>query len=64
MLAGTVTPDGFQVDSEGRWIVNGMIQTKNVGGQSGGMGSVGSGESGARVAQPGVEITLIREIEQ
>ena len=47
MLAGTVTPDGFQVDSEGRWIVNGMIQTKNVGGQSGGMGSVGSGGVGS-----------------
>lgn len=28
MLADTVTPDGYTVDSEGRWIQDGVLQTK------------------------------------
>ena len=28
MLAGTRTPDGFQVDSDGRWTVNGTMKQR------------------------------------
>ncbi len=28
LLAGTRTPDGFQVDSDGRWTVNGMVKQR------------------------------------
>ena len=28
MLANTVTPDGYQVNGNGAWIVNGSVQTK------------------------------------
>lgn len=46
MLAGTTTPDGYQVDGEGRWILDGVIQTKSVTGQNMGSGTTGSGGSG------------------
>ena len=29
-LMNTTTPDGYQVDSNGAWIINGVIQTRNV----------------------------------
>ena len=28
MAARTVTPDGFEVDEQGRWCVNGLVQSK------------------------------------
>lgn len=30
MLANTTTPDGYQVDSNGAWLSNGVVQTKNL----------------------------------
>ncbi|MBE7728068.1 MAG: hypothetical protein E7244_27875 [Enterocloster citroniae] len=31
MLANTTTPDGYQVDASGAWVVNGVVQTQNIG---------------------------------
>ena len=31
MLANTTTPDGYTVNADGAWTVNGVVQTKNVG---------------------------------
>ena len=28
LYRNTITPDGFTVDSEGRWVVNGAVQKK------------------------------------
>ena len=53
MLAGTTTPDGYQVDSEGRWILDGVIQTKSVTGQNMGSGTTGSGGSGGAGSSTG-----------
>lgn len=33
-LMNTTTPDGYQVDANGAWIVNGVVQTKQVGATS------------------------------
>lgn len=55
MLAGTTTPDGYQVDSEGRWILDGVIQTKSVTGQNMGSGTTGSGGSGGAGSSTGNE---------
>ena len=55
MYADTVTPDGYTVDRNGAWTVDGAVQVRNVpvaGGRSGGNvsrksgGSPGSGDSG------------------
>lgn len=43
MLSSTMTPDGYQVDQDGHWIVNGVIQTKAVGQPSGSSPSGGGG---------------------
>ena len=32
MLADTITPDGYQVDGNGAWIMNGAVQTQAAGG--------------------------------
>ena len=32
MLADTITPDGYQVDGNGAWTVNGAVQTQTAGG--------------------------------
>lgn len=29
MLANTVTPDGYQVNADGAWVMNGVVQTQN-----------------------------------
>lgn len=34
MLASTTTPDGFTVNADGAWTVNGVVQTKIVGAQN------------------------------
>ena len=30
MFWNTMTPDGYQVNENGAWVINGVIQTKNV----------------------------------
>lgn len=40
MLANTMTPDGYLVDPDGRWVVDGVVQTKVI-------GSVNSHSSGS-----------------
>ena len=48
MLASTTTPDGFTVNADGAWTVNGVVQTKNVANASSGTPSVGgSGVTGS-----------------
>ena len=34
MLANTTTPDGYNVDANGAWIVNGVVQTQSTGTQT------------------------------
>ena len=47
MLASTTTPDGFTVNADGAWTVNGVVQTKIVANASSGTPSVGgSGTAG------------------
>lgn len=52
MLASTTTPDGFTVNADGAWTVNGVVQTKIVANTSsnspsvGGSGTVGGSGSG------------------
>lgn len=41
MLASTTTPDGFTVNADGAWTVNGLVQTKIVANTSSGTPSVG-----------------------
>lgn len=50
-LMNTTTPDGYQVDANGAWIVNGVVQTKQVGATSD-SSSNGSG-SGASTTETG-----------
>lgn len=48
MLASTTTPDGFTVNADGAWTVNGVVQTKIVANTSSGTPSVGgSGATGS-----------------
>lgn len=48
MLASTTTPDGFTVNADGAWTVNGVVQTKIVANTSNGTPSVGgSGVAGS-----------------
>lgn len=48
MLASTTTPDGFTVNADGAWTVNGVVQTKIVANTSSGTPSVGgSGVAGS-----------------
>lgn len=48
MLASTTTPDGFTVNADGAWTVNGVVQTKIVANTSSGAPSVGgSGATGS-----------------
>lgn len=48
MLASTTTPDGFTVNADGAWTVNGVVQTKIVANTSSGTSSVGgSGATGS-----------------
>lgn len=48
MLASTITPDGFTVNADGAWTVNGVVQTKIVANASSGTPSVGgSGVTGS-----------------
>lgn len=47
MYQGTTTPDGYTVNENGAWTVNGVVQTKNVAtGTGSGSTSGGSGSSG------------------
>ena len=48
MLASTTTPDGFTVNANGAWMVDGVVQTKIVANTSSGTPSVGgSGATGS-----------------
>lgn len=48
MLASTTTPDGFTVNADGAWTVNGVVQTKIVANTSNGTPSMGgSGATGS-----------------
>ena len=53
MLASTTTPDGFTVNADGAWTVNGVVQTKVVAASSGNP-SVGGSGSGATGSSGGV----------
>ena len=50
MLANTTTPDNYQVNADGAWIVNDVVQTQIVssdGGPGGGSGGSGTGTGGS-----------------
>lgn len=45
MLANTTTPDGYTVNADGAWTVNGVVQTKNVAVNNGGAAAGGVNHS-------------------
>lgn len=50
MYANTVTPDGFQVNEDGAWVVDGVVQTQvQTGGQTGQTDQAAQTNNGSRV---------------
>lgn len=44
-LIDTTTPDGYTVDKDGAWVVDGVVQTQKTGGQGQTSGTQGSGQA-------------------
>ena len=53
MAAGTTTPDGYSVNSEGQWAENGAVKTQGTANNSGSGATVANGNSIRQNLQPG-----------